>query len=527
MNTRLHHLAEAHNARFGTSGVRGLVSDLSDAVCYAYAQAFLRSIATDSARVVVGHDLRPSSPRIAAACIQAIRDAGREAVFVGALPTPALAYYCALQRAPGIVVTGSHIPFDRNGIKFYRADGEIDKADEQAILDAEVAVPAALSPAPLPAVDASALEAYVARYTAFFGEGALAGMRVALYEHSSVARDVLRTVFERLGAEVLSLGRTDTFVPIDTEAVRAEDIAQARAWAQAHRFDAILSTDGDADRPLIGDETGTWLRGDVVGILCAQYLHADVVVTPVSSNTAVEKCGAFRHVLRTRIGSPYVIAGMDTQRGAGRVVGYEANGGFLLGSDVEYGEAIGASAAETAGVGAGSVGTGGFGSAELGSAGFGSAEVATDGPEATQKCLPAGAARLKALPTRDSLLPMLALLAMARAKGCPVSQLAEALPRRFTASDRIQNVPTEFSRALIARLQQTPAEAAALMAPDAGDVIAIDTTDGLRTSFATGEIVHLRPSGNAPELRCYAEAADEPRARALCDACLARIAASA
>ncbi|OPZ06637.1 MAG: hypothetical protein BWZ09_00260 [Alphaproteobacteria bacterium ADurb.BinA305] len=122
---------------------------------------------------------------------------------------------------------------------------------------------------------------------------------------------------------------------------------------------------------------------------------------------------------------------------------------------------------------------------------------------------------------------MLALLAMARAKGCPVSQLADALPRRFTASDRIQNVPTEFSRALIARLQQTPAEAAALMAPDAGDVIAIDTTDGLRTSFATGEIVHLRPSGNAPELRCYAEAADEPRARALCDACLARIAASA
>ena len=92
MNTRLHHLAEAHNARFGTSGVRGLVSDLSDEVCYAYAQAFLRSIATDSARVVVGHDLRPSSPRIAAACIQAIRDAGREAVFVGALPTPALAY---------------------------------------------------------------------------------------------------------------------------------------------------------------------------------------------------------------------------------------------------------------------------------------------------------------------------------------------------------------------------------------------------------------------------------------------------
>ncbi len=473
MSTTLHHLAEAHNARFGTSGVRGLVSDLTDAVCYAYAQAFLHSAAAGSPRIVVGHDLRPSSPRIAAACAQAIRDAGREAIFVGALPTPALAYCCALHGAAGIVVTGSHIPFDRNGIKFYRADGEIDKADEQAILDTEVAVPDALSPSPLSAVDTAALDAYVARYTDFFGIGALAGTRVALYEHSSVARDVLRTVFEHLGAEVLSLGRTDTFVPIDTEAVRAEDIAQAHAWAQAHRFDAIVSTDGDADRPLIGDETGTWLRGDVVGILCAQYLQADVVVTPVSSNTAVEKCGAFRQVVRTRIGSPYVIAGMDAQRGAGRVVGYEANGGFLLGSDVER-----------------------------------------------------GGARLKALPTRDSLLPMLALLAMARAHGCRVSQLADALPRRFTASDRIQNVPTEFSRALIARLQQAPGEAAALMAPDAGAVTAIDTTDGLRVHFATGAIVHLRPSGNAPELRCYAEADDESRARALCDACLARIAAT-
>ncbi|HRV79778.1 MAG TPA: phosphomannomutase, partial [Thauera sp.] len=134
MSTKLQYLADAHNARFGTSGVRGLVTDLSDAVCYAYAQAFLRSVAAASPRIVVGHDLRPSSPRIAAACIQAIRDAGHEAIFVGALPTPALAYYCALHGAAGIVVTGSHIPFDRNGIKFYRADGEIDKADEQAIL---------------------------------------------------------------------------------------------------------------------------------------------------------------------------------------------------------------------------------------------------------------------------------------------------------------------------------------------------------------------------------------------------------
>jgi phosphomannomutase len=270
---------------------------------------------------------------------------------------------------------------------------------------------------------------------------------------------------------VLSLGRTDTFVPIDTEAVRQEDIAQASAWAQEHRFDAILSTDGDADRPLIGDENGSWMRGDVVGILCAQYLQANVVVTPVSSNTAVEKCASFSSVLRTKIGSPYVIAGMQAAAPGAVVVGYEANGGFLLGSDISNARGV-----------------------------------------------------LAALPTRDAVLPMLALLTLASERACPLSQLAGSLPGRFTASDRIAQVPTQASGALIDTLRQDARQAAALMAPDAGAVLAQDTTDGLRLTFGNGDVVHLRPSGNAPELRCYAEADSQARAQDLCNACLARVA---
>lgn len=474
MTMTLHELATAHNVRFGTSGVRGQVVDLSDEVCYAYTQAFLRTVASAARTVVVGHDLRPSSPAMAAACLQAITDAGAEAVFIGVLPTPALAYFCALHHVPGICVTGSHIPFDRNGIKFYRADGEISKDDEQAMERCPLALPATLSPAPLPVPGTAAVDAYVARYLRFFGPGALSGKRVALYEHSSVARDVLRTVLEQLGAEVLSLGRTDTFVPIDTEAVRPEDIAQARRWAREHRFDAILSTDGDADRPLLGDETGAWMRGDVVGILCAQCLGAEVVVTPVSSNTAVERCGAFAQVIRTRIGSPHVIAAMQAAQradGAAKVVGYEANGGFLLGSDLVRGDAT-----------------------------------------------------LSALPTRDAALPMLALLVLAAQRGCALSQLARQLPPRYTASDRLQQVPTAASRSLLATLEQRPEQAAQLMAPQAGAVIAQDCTDGLRLTFASGEVVHLRPSGNAPELRCYTESDTETAALALCAGCLARVA---
>lgn len=457
---------------FGTSGARGMVADMSDEVCYAYTAAFLQNVASTADKVVLGHDLRPSSLRIAAACAAAIQQSGRQLVFAGALPTPALAFYAAQLGAPAIVVTGSHIPFDRNGIKFYRAEGEISKADEQAIQTAVISLPEVVTPVVLPAPDELASKAYVRRYLDFFGADALTGLRVAVYEHSSVGRDVIRQILEGMGAQVISLGRTETFVPIDTEAVRPEDITQAHQWAQEHAFDAILSTDGDADRPLIGDEHGQWLRGDVVGILCAQYLQAQVVVTPVSSNTAVEKCGSFAQVVRTRIGSPYVIAGMALALSQGDevVVGYEANGGFLLGSDV----------------------------------------VRHD------RCL-------TALPTRDAVLPMLALLCMAREQGHKLSQLALDLPARHTASDRLQNFATAKSRALIASLPASPDLLAATLAPQSGAVLGIDQTDGLRVTFASGAIVHLRPSGNAPELRCYAEADTPERAKLLCDGCLQRV----
>ena len=483
MSATLQNLAASSGVLFGTSGARGLVAQMSDAICYAYAQAFIRAVATGANRVVIGHDLRPSSPAMAAACAQAVSDAGMEVVFVGPMPTPGVAFYAASLHAPAIIITGSHIPFDRNGIKFYRADGEITKADEQAMLETAVDVPAdlanRLANKPQHVIAPDALSAYSDRYIEFFGQGALQGMRVAIYEHSSVARDILRSVLEALGAEVISLGRTDNFVPIDTEAVRPEDIAKAKQWAAEHQFDAILSTDGDADRPLIGDEQGLWLRGDVVGILCAQYLGANVVVTPVSSNTAVEKCGAFQKVIRTRIGSPYVIAGMEmaihqaaqtAENPKPVVVGYEANGGFLLGSDV----------------------------------------IRNGKP-------------LTVLPTRDAILPMLALLCMARERGCKLSELSQHFPKRFTASDRLQAFPTPDSHALIDRLLHDSIAAAALLAPQSGEAIATDTTDGLRITFSNGDIVHLRPSGNAPELRCYVEADSVERAEALCNSCLGRI----
>jgi phosphomannomutase len=468
----LRDMATQSGVAFGTSGARGKVADMTPDLCHAYATAFLNAVVPKATTIVLGHDLRPSSPEIASACAAAIESLGMTVIYGGALPTPALALYAAQSGSPAIVVTGSHIPFDRNGIKFYKEDGEITKADEQAMLDFLVGLPKQLKLPKLPTPDQRVEQAYLDRYINFFGANALQGETIAVYEHSSVARDVLRTILEALGAEVISLGRTDVFVPIDTEAVRHEDIEQARAWAELYDFDAIVSTDGDADRPLIGDEQGEWMRGDVVGILTAQYLHATAVVTPVSSNSALERTQSFAQVVRTRIGSPYVIEGMQqaAHDGAELVVGYEANGGFLLGS-----------------------------------------QVLRNGQ------------RLGPLPTRDAVLPMLALLCGAKAQALKMSEVGYRLPKRYTASDRIQNFATDSSRELIASLRNDHMLLRNVMAPQAGPVEAIDETDGLRVHFASGDIVHLRPSGNAPELRCYAESTSVRSAKRLCDECLLRI----
>ena len=123
----------------------------------------------------------------------------------------------------------------------------------------------------------------------------------------------------------------------------------------------------------------------------------------------------------------------------------------------------------------------------------------------------------------DAVLPMLALLCMARQRGCKLSELSSDLPKRFTASDRLQSFATNKSHLLIQSLLADAQQMAQTLAPNSGPVAAIDQTDGLRVTFANHNIVHLRPSGNAPELRCYAESDTVEAAKALCDDCLARI----
>ncbi len=455
------------NVTFGTSGARGLVEDLSLETVFAFTVAFLQSVASRDT-LALAIDNRPSSERIASYCISAAQYLGVTVNYYGVVPTPALAFQAQVDKEAAIMVTGSHIPFDRNGLKFYSEQGEISKAEELSILQAEIPLPEKIVEVPMPQASPKAQQNYIRRYVNAFPSTLLAGKTIGIYEHSSAGRELYATIFAQLGAKTISLGRSDKFVPIDTEAVSESDQTQAIEWSKIHSLDAIYSTDGDGDRPLLADDNGIYIRGDTLGFIAATALNIDAIAIPVSCNSSITESNSIKQVSRTKIGSPYVIAALDELRPYGKVAGFEANGGFILASDLMI-----------------------------------------------------NGQYIESLPTRDAVLPVLAVLSAC--KGEPLSSLVNKLNHHVTASDRLQNVPKKIASTIVDMATHTHHDLLTLAGLESKHPIDIDLTDGVRVTYKDGDIIHIRPSGNAPELRCYAEANSASKAKSLVDAVLTSV----
>ncbi|MGC8886959.1 MAG: phosphomannomutase [Verrucomicrobiia bacterium] len=492
--------------KFGTSGARGLSEDITDFIAYTYTLGFIaylesvceipkqsNSLSAEDEKksqlfhqrtIAVAGDLRPSTDRIVEAVCRAIEDANGKPIYCGKIPSPALALYGFKNLIPSIMVTGSHIPADRNGIKFNKPHTELLKSDEEGIRRQVVNVDESLFDSSgffkekrqrQRSVNDEAKQLYISRYIDFFEKDIFKSLKIGVYQHSAVGREILVEILRQLGANVTTLGYSEQFVPVDTEAIRETDVQLAQKWAAEFKFDAIVSTDGDSDRPLISDENGNWLKGDIVGLLCARFLGADSVSIPISCNTAIEKSGYFAEVKRTKIGSPYVIESMQEAILKGRkiVVGFEANGGFLLQSKV----------------------------------------VGKNGNV------------LDPLPTRDSVLPILAILCLSKTSGKSISSLLAKLPQRHTASDRLTNFEQSRSRAILEKFSSVDekknlSEIENYFGAISGKPAQVNRLDGVRITFENGEIIHLRPSGNAPEFRCYTEADSQTRAIEINRKCL-------
>ncbi|KAF9887517.1 hypothetical protein FE257_010095 [Aspergillus nanangensis] len=529
--------------KFGTSGRRGLVVDLTQLEIYTNVRAeigYLQSLDLSQGGIQKGddfyfaQDLRPSSTQyvennrggLGQAVEQAIKDGGMRPINLGAIPTPALTSF-ALNRGKGsIMVTGSHIPFDRNGYKLNTSKGELLKDNEKPIGVAVERTREQLNTQPFseslfneqgmlrngapsvsPAID-DGRTAYIQRYLDFFEGQTLKGCKILAYQHSAVGRDVLVDILEKLGAEVTPAGRSETFVPIDTEAIDQAQLDTIQGLCDAtgqKSFDAIVSTDGDSDRPLLVAPEGAnnlrFFGGDILGMVVADFLGADSVVVPISSNDAIDR-GPLAPVTepKTKIGSPYVITGMQhaLTKGRTRVCGWEANGGFLTGSDIEVNNKT-----------------------------------------------------LTALPTRDAMLPLLCALFAARNRQLTLPQLFATLPKRFSRASLIRNFPRPTSLKIVQRFSpanpavqevsfrdgqaaacdanltavaldqahaehcgQIRAQLQTVFSAEAGfaPICKLNYTDGVRMSFENGDVAHIRPSGNADELRIYSVADTQERA---------------
>jgi phosphomannomutase len=135
-----------------------------------------------------------------------------------------------------------------------------------------------------------------------------------------------------------------------------------------------------------------------------------------------------------------------------------------------------------------------------------------------------GGESLTALPTRDAALPIVALLVMSLRRGQPISALVSSLPARFTQSGLLRGVPAETGKAIVEKVRQKGEEVVrGVFGESFGPVASMDFMDGARVAFASGDIVHLRPSGNAPEFRCYTESASEKHASELNHTALGKI----
>ena len=536
-------------SRFGTSGVRALVRDLTDLEVYCLTLGTLRYLESrgkvqvgdaprESLAIPIAGDLRPSTGRILCATARAIRDAGYQVDYLGKIPTPALTYYALEKGLASFMATGSHIPADRNGQKANRCDGEVLKSDEPGIVEAVEAARqdqyrrlaeeskfdahGMLKPehrGNLPPASDAAEQLYIRRYQQVFPDKGLAGKRIVLFQYAAVGRDLLPRILEKAGAEVIPVGRSDEFVPIDTEAISETHLRMlsdivTEQQRRHGKIDALVSTDGDSDRPLIvGVEepqgrASTAVRffpGDLVGAVVAEYLGADSVSVPISTSPAVHEYFERKGIVttKTRIGSPFVIEAMQgaLQKGKKRVVAWEANGGFLTGSEMSLNDGL-----------------------------------------------------LKPLPTRDAALPILAVLHAAAEQDVTLSALFGRLPQWYGKADLIDNFPQRTSQKILAQFRpedenikwlefkedrivlRDVEEASlgewALTEPSGKEFIEkkkrletlfndrrgfdgiarINVQDGIRCFFRNEDIAHIRPSGNAPQLRLYAQSRTQARA---------------
>lgn len=330
---------------FGTDGVRGLAnSDLTPELAFELGRAGATVVTRGVARerpIVVGRDTRLSGTMLEAAIVAGVTSVGRNVVLLGVLPTPGVA--CVTLReeaAAGIVISASHNPIADNGVKFFGSDGF--KLSDEAEREIESSVESADLPRPTgTGVGVARTAQNLARhyYQHLYDCGVdLHGLHVVVDAAYGAAYAIVPYALRKLGASVTELHCSDDGSQINV-GCGTTDLRTLRAAVRA-KIDAGerrvvgVAFDGDADRTLLVDETGSTVSGDHVMYAIGSALHDagelayDTIVGTVMSNLGFERALAARGItlVRAPVGDRYVL---ERMRAGGFVLGGEQSGHII------------------------------------------------------------------------------------------------------------------------------------------------------------------------------------------------------
>ena len=340
---------------FGTDGIRGtantdpMTAEIALRVGMAAGRIFTRGEHRHS--VVIGKDTRLSGYMLEPALAAGFVAMGMDVTFVGPMPTPAVAMLTRSLRADlGVMISASHNPFHDNGIKLFGPDGYklSDETEEQiesmieADMQADLAASADLG-------RAKRLDDSEGRYIEFvkntFPKGLrLDGLKVVVDCANGAAYKVAPMALWELGAEVVTYGVEPDGFNINKYCGSTDTRTMCR-MVREHGADIGIALDGDADRVLVSDETGTLLDGDQLMATVAQSWHSagrltgGGIVATVMSNLGLE------HFLRdigltmerTQVGDRYVVEHM---RANGFNVGGEQSGHIVLSDYTTTGDGL-------------------------------------------------------------------------------------------------------------------------------------------------------------------------------------------
>ena len=347
---------------FGTDGVRGTANiepvtaetalRLGRAAAHVFKNLATGTTARERHKIVIGKDTRLSGYMLENALSSGILSMGVDVLFIGPLPTPGVAYVTRSLRADaGIAITASHNPYDDNGIKFFRSDGY--KLDDPVEAQIEELVFSGAIESIRPTAGAigkavridDALGRYIEFAKASFPRGmTLEGMRIAVDCANGAAYKSTPCVLRELGAEVFVFGNQPDGTNINRDCGSMHPELMCRKVHEV-RADLGIAHDGDADRVLLSDETGTLIDGDDVMAIVALDMIANgslkqnTLVSTVMSNAGLDASlsAAGGRVLRTQVGDRYVI---DEMLRNGYNFGGEQSGHLIFGDHGTTGDGL-------------------------------------------------------------------------------------------------------------------------------------------------------------------------------------------